>query len=646
MHSGTIRNLPEFGEPLQDSFANPFGVSGPGSRSNHGLFRFRSAFLLMMACLSLVTTDASAARLQRWLYYSANLSVDSSITSLSNVLARASQSGYTHLLLAAPEFCRLADMDAHYFANINAVKSLAASLGIEIVPEVFPIGYSNDLLSQNPNLVEAMPVTDSLLVVTNGFAYPQPDPPVVFPGADFSKLGLWDFHDPTVVEDNGTAMVANPNGQSARIIQIVTVAPFRQYRISVSAKTQNFSGTPEIVVLGGGRTLTYHNLGVLQTQDWKTHQVVFNSLTNQTVTVYFTGSRGTTGTLWWDNASIAEVTFLNLVRRPGAPLLIRYENGPGLAEGVDYPAFNDPLLGVVPWKGAYDLYHTPPLLRVNATNGTRLRASWAHAVSVYNGQAMICPSEPATFGLLQDQAQRVHTVFGAKGYVMSHDEIRVMNWCPACQARNMDAGAMLANNVSNCIQILRQVNPGGRIYAWGDMFDPNHNAIADYYLVRGNLTNSWLGLDPAVTILPWYYDQRTNSLGFFSSRGHQQVMAGYYDCGSSTITNWLNTSASFPGVVGVMYTTWQSLYGDLEDFSEFVSGWEIQNSWQLGVSVNDRSLQLEWPTLSSNSYTIWRSTDQTSWQKWTNFTATAAIGRCLDTSLSSRPRSYYRVRTP
>ena len=599
-----------------------------------------------MVCLSLISTEASAARLERWLYYSVNLWVDSNITTLSNVLTRASQSGYTHLLLADSKFCRLADMDAHYFANVNAIKSLAASLGIEIVPAVFPIGYSNDLLFQNPNLVEAMPVTNSLLVVSNGIAYPQPDPPVAFRGADFSDLSLWDWHDSTVVESNGTAMVANPNGQNARIVQSITVSPFRQYHISVSVKTQTFPGTPQIEVLAGGRSLTYNNLGAQQTQDWTTHHVVFNSLTNRTVTVYFGCWDGTTGTLWWDNALIEEVTFLNLVRRPGAPLAIQYENGPGLVEGVDYPAFKDPLMGVNPWNGCYDVYHTPPLLQVNATNGARLRASWAHAVTVYSDQAMICPSEPATISLLQDQAQRVHAAFGAKGYMMSLDEIRVMNWCPACQARNLDAGVMLANNVNNCIQILRQVNPGGRIYVWSDMFDPNHNAVANYYLVRGNLTNSWLGLDPAVTILPWYYAQRTNSLQFFSDRGHQQVMAAYYDSSPSTVTNWLNAGASFPGAIGVMYTTWQSSYGNLEAFSGFVSGWEIQNSWQLGASLNGRGLQLELPTLPNNSYTVWRSTNLNSWQTWTNFTATAAIGRCLDSNLSNRSTSFYRVSTP
>src|SRR5256885_348319 len=92
-------------------------------------------------------------------------------------------------------------------------------------------------------------------------------------------------------------------------------------------------------------------------------------------------------------------------------------------------------------------------------------------------------------------SQSYSPAWGARGYFMSHDEIRVLNWCAACQARNLDAGALLADNVRTCAAILRAVNPGGGIYVWSDMFDPNHNAHGNYYLVRGNLTNSWQGLD-------------------------------------------------------------------------------------------------------------------------------------------------------
>jgi hypothetical protein len=198
--------------------------------------------------------------------------------------------------------------------------------------------------------------------------------------------------------------------------------------------------------------------------------------------------------------------------------------------------------------------------------------SYYHAVTVYDGQAMICPSEPKTMELLRDEAKRVHQLWGAKGYMMSHDECRVMNWCTACEVRKMTPGQLLANNVRACAAILREVNPGGRIYTWNDMFDPNHNAVkGPYYLVNGPLTDSWLGLDKDIIILPWYFEKRTESLKFFADRGHKQVIAGYYDHRPEQVKDWLAAAKATPAsVVGVMYTTWENKYDDLEVFGRFV----------------------------------------------------------------------------
>jgi hypothetical protein len=152
--------------------------------------------------------------------------------------------------------------------------------------------------------------------------------------------------------------------------------------------------------------------------------------------------------------------------------------------------------------------------------------------------------------------------------MMSHDEIRVLNWCEACQKRGLDAGPLLADDVRQCIQILREVNPGGRIYVWSDMFDPNHNAHDNYYLVRGNLRRSWEGLDKDLIILPWYFEKRKESLQWFSERGHRQIIAGYYDHAPEQIREWQKAADGTPGVIGVMYTTWEHKYTELERFAE------------------------------------------------------------------------------
>ena len=508
----------------------------------------------------------------QWIYYSTNLLVDKNVDELESVFNRAFKAGYNGVVLSDSKFGRLQEMGPGYFRNVERVKRIAAADHLQIVPTVFPIGYSESILSHDPNLAEGLPVRDELFVVKSGIARPEADPPVGLKGGDFRDLSGWKFHDPDVTAENGTARMTAPQGQNARIVQSITVHPFRQYHISVEVKTDNFAGTPEVKVLTKNtESLNYANLGVEKTQDWKVHHVVFNSLDNSEVSIYLGCWDGRTGSLWWRNAKIEETGPVNLLRREGAPLEVRIEGRRSLVEGTDFEKLVDPRMGTVPWTGGFEVWHQPPVIHTSLPDGTRLRVSFYHATTVYDGQVMICPSEPKTVELLRDEAKRMHAAWGAKGYFMSHDEIRVLNWDKSCVERHLDAGAILADNVKTCIGILRDVNPGGDIYVWSDMFDPNHNAHGNYYLVRGNLAGSWLGLDKDVIIVPWDFEKRAESLKWFEERGNRMLIAGYYDGAPEKIGDWLDAAKQVNGVMGVMYTTWQNKYGDLEAFSSAVA---------------------------------------------------------------------------
>jgi hypothetical protein len=177
--------------------------------------------------------------------------------------------------------------------------------------------------------------------------------------------------------------------------------------------------------------------------------------------------------------------------------------------------------------------------------------------------------------LLRDQMERMHELWGANRYMMQHDEIRVFNHCAACQARNMTAGQLLADNTRECIGILRDVAPQARIYVWSDMFDPHHNAVeGPYYLVNGTYAGSWEGLDPNVVPVCWYFEERDNSLKFFADRGHKYLIAGYYDGRPQQAGPWLESAAKALGYEGIMYTTWRNKYDDLEAFAEVVDAKE------------------------------------------------------------------------
>ncbi len=525
--------------------------------------------------------DSPAPR-QLWIYCPTNLLVDENIDNLEKLFRRGVKVGYTHVLLADSKFGHLDDLPApdRYFRNVERLKRIAAELKIELVPAVFPIGWSNDLLYHDPNLAEGLPVRDQLFVVHGGEARLAADPPVSLPGGDFTEANFkkWTWKDDTVVHDQGSARITDPNGRNCRIVQTVKVSPFRQYRIRVRIKTQGFEGAPEVKVIGRDKTLDFNDLGVKPTQNWTWHYVVFNSLENDQVNVYFGCWGGGHGSLWFADAKLEEVGLLNELRRPGAPLVVRKDGDPAatsLVEGSDFETVADPHLGNNPWRGEYDLSHEPPLIHTKLPDGTRLRVSYYHPMIIYGGSVMIALSEPKTMELLRDQAKHVIATFGAKSYFMSHDEIRLFNWDAASERRHLDAGAVLAENVRTCTKILHELAPQADVYTWSDMFDPYHNAHKDYYLVRGDIAGSWEGLDPKTIIANWNFDHRDESLKFFADRGHRQLIAGYYDRPPENVRKWLDSAMKVKGVQSVMYTTWSNNYSDLERFAEIVK----QHPW-------------------------------------------------------------------
>src|SRR4026209_1873081 len=156
-------------------------------------------FLLLFA----LALGAQAAPLEQWVYVSRNLWVDKNVSDLEALMKRASAAGYTHVLLADSKFAKLGDMDTRYFTSIARVKQLASQLKLEIVPALFPIGYSNDILWHDPNLIEALPVRDVEMIVENGVAkIPAPTQPLL-KGGGFADLKQWSWHDESVKTEEG-----------------------------------------------------------------------------------------------------------------------------------------------------------------------------------------------------------------------------------------------------------------------------------------------------------------------------------------------------------------------------------------------------------------------------------------------------------
>ena len=577
-----------------------------GRKTQRGAIRI----LILLALAAPIGGASSGAELglaptpyvDRWVYCSFNLQVDRSVDELIALIERASRAGYTGILLADYKFQVLYRVPDFYFRNVEKVKAAATRAKIELIPAVFSIGYSNGILAQDPNLAEGLPVVDQPYLVKNRVAVLDARPAAeikngsleVTKGDQFGSFnwqddpGVTTFADRSVRHQGRIACRLEPGkiakGQrspNVRVNQIVKLRPQTGYRFSCWVKTRDLAptGSFHLLALGagpGGRQLTFHEGGLDTTQDWKRLEVVFNSLDQREATLYAGFWGEGKGTLWVDDLAVEELALVNVLRRQGCPLSVKSADGKvTYEEGRDFEPVADPKLGRVPYEGEYEFDHPGPAItitpRSRIKNGDHLRVSWYHPVITHGSQVMCCLSEPKLEKILVDQARRVNELFQPKTFFMSHDEIRVANWCLACQSRKRTPGQLLAENARRCTSILKAVNPQARIVVWSDMFDKHHNAVDNYYLVNGSLKGSWEGLAHDVVIANWNGGKAAESLKFFADRGHPQIIAGYYD--GDDLTNfqqWDAAARQVKGVAGFMYTTWQAKYGLLERYGKAV----------------------------------------------------------------------------
>ncbi len=535
----------------------------------------------------------------RWVWCMHYLNNDQNTADLQALMGRAKKAGYNGIVLADYGLSVLDHLSSHYFQNLAAVKKTADELGLGLYPTVCQMGYSNGLLSYDPNLAEGLPVRDAPFVVRGGQADIDTAQSATlnnggFEDAQGDKMTGWTFQDnigtasfadKTVTHGGGQSLrienvgAADPQAGHGRIMQTVTVSPFRQYHLSFWAKTDNFEtpGAVQVIALTPqGRSLAYNDVHIQRTQDWTQYQVVFNSLDNTQVNLYFGVWGGKGGKMWWDDIRLEEVGFLNVLRRAGCPVVVNGGDGTVYAEGRDYEAVKDDKLGVSPYPGQYDTYHAPPPLTLTPASrikdGQHLRVSFYHSVKFGGDQVTACLSDPKVYALMQQQITRVNELLHPPGFLLSHDEIRAANWDAACQARKMTPGQLLADNARRCVQMAEKANPKAHVFVWSDMFDPAHNAHDSYYLVNGTLADSWKGLPGSVVVVNWNFDGRKKSLPFFAGQGHAQVLAGYYDGTPDSIRTWLDDAKGVSGIKGVMYTTWNGNYADLEAFAQAAWG--------------------------------------------------------------------------
>ncbi len=533
----------------------------------------------------------------RWVYLQVNLQVDENADKAEKILRRAAAAGYNGVVYADFKLNVLDRVTERYRRNVRRIQQVATELNLEIIPCIAPFGYSSGLLMHDPNLAEGLPARNVRFVVKGNAAIPVRDErlrsiPGDFERRDGDVFADWNFQDApgqgtfadTQTYRSGTCAlrVENPpgvKGVNRRVSKSVSLRPYHQYHASVWIKTDDFHAAAVVrlfaIGAGSNRTLSYQNLGVQRSQDWTQHHIVFNSLDSERINLYCGVWGAGAGRLWMDDLVLEESPLVNVVERPGCPLILRRENGEPLVKGRDYQPIVDQRMIKLARDGDFEVFHQPPAIELlpasGLKDGDRVNVDFYHAVSIHDGQVPASITESKCFDWLDRQVRDVEQLLKPRRYFLSHDEIRVANWSAAEDALGLSAGQLLAQNVARCVEVVRHVNPKAKLCVWSDMFDPSHNAREQYYLVKGSLAESWLGLPRDMLIINWNSGEPQRSPRFFAQRGHDQVLAGFYDAPVEQIRGWLQ-AAQGQRVIGVMYTTWQNDFSQLEAFAKAAWG--------------------------------------------------------------------------
>ncbi len=515
------------------------------------------------------------------------LSRDTDVEEIGRVLQTAVDNGCNGAVIS----CGLDSLckgSPEYFRRLEAVRETCARLHLELIPAVFSVGYGGGILAHNRYLAEGLPVRDALLVVHGDRAWLEADPPVELANGGFEEFSgnrakAYHFHDQpgevsfidTQIFHGGRASLrmenfgTNPHGHG-RVMQEVAVHPYRCYRVTCWVKTERLQPRQafRIQVLTDKRTLAPLEFNLPETADWTKCTFVFNSLQFDRVRLYAGVWGGRGGRFWLDDWSIEEIGPLNVLRRPGTLVTVRGEDGTVFEEGKDYLPLEDP---------AYSPYRVdrqaPPLRLTRDSrirDGQRLRVSWYHAQKINESQITVCMGEPEVYEIFEHEAALLAQHLHPQKVLLNMDEVRMGGTCEACRGQNM--AELLGRCVQRQVEALRRHNPGIEVYIWSDMFDPNHNAHGDYYLVGGDFTGSWNYVPKDVIMAVWGGKPRPESLKFFADQGFRMLIACYYDADNlEDVKGWMRCANDLPGVRGLMYTPWTKRYDLLPEFGRLIS---------------------------------------------------------------------------
>jgi hypothetical protein len=541
-------------------------------------------FVGVAAGASALSSRSRKATQQHRLTYIHNaLNNDEKADEVVALIDRAGADGYTGIVLDA-FFDRFTLEKDPFIARVRRVREACDRNGLDLIPHIVVAGYAGALLDQDIELATCVPVHADFALrdgrleqvldrsdrVTNGS----------FETYDNNRAKSARFHDApgkasfidTKARASGRASLRfEPLDDVGmrRVCFDVAVEPQRCYTVHCKVRVDPAAPPRQVQIMvldSNGRVLGLKSLPLAKKAGWQTFEHAFNSPESPDVLVYVGAWHQADGRFWVDDVAVTETPLINLVRRSGTPLGVSDDTGTTYEEERDYRV-------TLERKRNVKFDNEPAILTVTENTriaeGTTLRVAAYQVIPADRMQVGACLAAEALFDITRANVERMHDVFAPEHYFIGVDEWRCGGWCVDCQSR--PTGEVVGRSVARVYDIVREVNDGAEVFVWSDMLDPNHNAHANYYLVRGDMAGSWDYLPEEIIVACWHYEKRAASLEHFSRLGLRTLVCAFYDAPTlDTTRHWLSASENVPGVTGIMYTTSQNIYSLLEEFARLV----------------------------------------------------------------------------
>jgi len=525
----------------------------------------------------------------------------------------------------------LGRLDSVYFKNLDSFLIRAKSLGLDVFPQAATfVGHqllkhnpnlAEGLPVKNAPFIVKQDGADKVLCPNDIFPLLNGNFESI---TDEKYFDNWNIHQDSLnimvhKSENNTSVlfsrINDPDGQ-LKIQQAINVIPFRNYHLSVKLKVNNFSningvGVSIYEISKNKRVLHYNRplslscneeptvncqllpLDSVKNNTWVKYDFTFNTLESTELIIALGSWGGGTGQLWWDDLKIEPAGFNNILKREdqSVEVIVKKDNAI-IIEGENIDPIIDPLLY---GPEGFRMWHEQPIIKVRNNSlqfGDELTIDYFHAGFIHNGISGPSLLHPEIFKVTQKQLDSTYTIWARqnmfKGWFLGHDEIRLHNWENDPPNDTLKTPAKnLEKNFNKIYDQAKAIKSDATIMVWNDMFDPLSNGKQEsqleypYFFVNGywgrdSTANGRpdTGIPKDVIIVNWNKGDniRIDAAKFFANNKHSQILAGYYDPeikGNYYTDNWLRELeiAKITGIKGIMYTTWQDNFSDLEDWA-------------------------------------------------------------------------------